>query len=228
MESKIYENKNYITRPYKSFFKYKRFDVIKKYIKKDQTILDVGCSKGQLLYFLNKKIKHRFNYVGIDDCIKSIQIANNFFKENSINRYKFIKKDLLKYKSKNLFDLIIISGVLSYYNDYNGILRKFKNLLKKDGTILIFNKFHSGDDDLIIRLKKDKIFNYGMNIFSKKNFIKNLKNNFNKIEFQRFNIQLKRKINKFNTKSLKINKINYFYNDALKVLYEFYYVSLKK
>ena len=179
--------KNIINKKYnqniKALSKYERFDFcINKINFSKKKILDLGCGKGQLYLALKKKYKE-FNYTGIDFDERLIKEAKSYFPETV-----FLKKNFIKYKDKNKYDIIVMWGFLSIFDNYKKILRKVISLNKKKGMISIFSGFNDNDFNTYIRYqKKDGKKIQSLNIFS----IKTIEDFFRK---KKYKIILKKKI----------------------------------
>lgn len=117
---------------------------------KGKTVLDFGCGLGCLsIDLMNNGAQ---SVTGIDLEPEYIKFAKanldqNFsiFKQN-IN---FEKKDLLKEKIKENFDLIVTKDTFEHAENLPEILEKFETLLKKDGKAYIgfgpLYNFYNGD-----------------------------------------------------------------------------------
>jgi SAM-dependent methyltransferase len=94
-------------------------------LKKDDAILDVGTGAGDLLIRL---LKLGFkNLVGIDQFIE---------KDIFYNQYLSIYKKDLSLINK-VFDLVMFHHVFEHLKDPHYTFKKIKNILKKDGLLLI-------------------------------------------------------------------------------------------
>jgi len=84
----------------------------------DDSILEIGCSTGNLIGNLKTK-----NATGIDISKKSIEIAkSNFPKVN------FLHTSIENFKINRKFDIIILSGTLNSVYDINKVLQKIKKI----------------------------------------------------------------------------------------------------
>ena len=99
---------------------------LKKYINKNDKILDIGCGNGYIAYTLSNYVKQ---ITSIDYDPKVIKKAKKKFKKKNI---KYICADVIKsknYLSKN-FDLIICSHVIEHLEkpfNFLKTLKKFKS-----------------------------------------------------------------------------------------------------
>lgn len=98
-------------------------------------VLEVGCGTGQLTNYLG--IAQRFLF-GIDMCINSLKLAENFRKNNNLNRVGFYQMNLFKpiFKEES-FDFVICNGVLHHTDDPYGGFQSISRLVKKGGYILV-------------------------------------------------------------------------------------------
>lgn len=90
-------------------------------------ILDVGCGLGTTTDFLNQVQKEK--YLGLD-------ISEEAMKKMQKNEVEFLNADFNNFKSKDKYDVIIFNEVL-YYLDEVKALEKAKNLLSKNGKIIV-------------------------------------------------------------------------------------------
>ena len=155
-----------ITDPWKVNNKQSRNFILKKifekYIKKNSSLIEIGCGEGNFSKVINKLSKNNF---GIDIS----EIAINRAKKLKLDNYKFQQFDLIKINYSK-FDVIICLEVLYYLN------KKERNLFFskiKGNKILIFsapiigkNKHREYFTDCSLK----KIFKtYGFRIIEEKN-----------------------------------------------------------
>lgn len=134
--------------------------------KKFKSLMDVGCANGELLYFLNQKLKN-VDFTGIDVLQNLLDKA----KKNCSSDINFLKKDISK---KNLkvgkFDRIILSGVLSIFDNPEMIIKNLLGNLSKNGKLYIFGAFNPNPYNVLVKyedVNKDKnVYQSGWNIFS--------------------------------------------------------------
>ncbi|MBU1165148.1 class I SAM-dependent methyltransferase [Patescibacteria group bacterium] len=147
-----------------------------KYIKNNDTVLDLGCGQGRIVPLLkNKKI----NYVGLDNCTSLIKNAQGLYPN-----YKFINQDITKLDlPKKSFDKILVIAILHHIPSKSlrlKILKNIKKLLKEGGMLLMTNwnlddyqhkqkatELEKGDYYIPWRIKKEKVMRYYHN-FGKK------------------------------------------------------------
>lgn len=97
-----------------------------------KTVLDFGCSIGDLSYVLGER---GFNVIGVDRLQSAIDMANTFCKnENTI----FITDDILDDPAySNRFDTIIFAETIEHVENPFLILKSFHKMLKENGCIII-------------------------------------------------------------------------------------------
>ena len=123
---------------YENIYCYSTISAIINFQKKKQFILDVGCGTAPILKTLddNKILK----YKGIDFSKVAIKKAQKLANKKII----FECVDMLKFKSKEKYDIIIFSECLYYLRDNNQIeilIEKYDNYLNQNGQIIISGYF---------------------------------------------------------------------------------------
>jgi SAM-dependent methyltransferase len=107
-------------------------NVLTSALTRNSKILDAGCGTGRTLkYLLSKKIPKR-NIVGVDICNEMLLLAN----KNAAG-VKTLKSDLVKFDTKDRFDVIICIHVFHYLDEigFEKTLKNFHRLLKEGGTL---------------------------------------------------------------------------------------------
>ena len=95
----IYFRDNYFNKP-KEIFKFMEKN---SSINNNDTILDIGCARGEFLHYLRVKKKIKSQMYGVDQSKKLINYALN--KSPCVNT-KFFASDFLKFKTKVKFSKI--------------------------------------------------------------------------------------------------------------------------
>ncbi len=110
--------------------KYKMiFDTLKKYIGKNESILEIGFANGELLKMLKKNGYN--NLYGLDPSLKCV---DNLFSGG----IKAFHGSLLKYNLMgNTFDFIILSHVLEHVLDLKRAMSNVWGLLNNNGQVYI-------------------------------------------------------------------------------------------
>ena len=94
-------------------------------------ILDFGCGPGTFTGYFHSK---GFKVIGVDFSNKMLKIAKNLFPD-----IRFVKKDIINYKSKEKFDGIFVKNVLFHIpkEDIDSVFENIKAMLKDDGKLCI-------------------------------------------------------------------------------------------
>lgn len=160
-------------------------NLLKKRVKlnKNHKVLDVGCANGELIYFLSKNFKCQIT--GLDNHKELINLCKKKFS----NKFNFILKDISKKQNfKDKFDVIIVSGVISIFDNLDTVFKNLKKLLNKNGKIYIFNHLNPFPIEVFIKYqtndKNRNILQSGWNIHS----ISKIKNIFKKLSLRKFSI----------------------------------------
>ena len=119
---KFYQNKNYE----------KEVEFIKKIIKKEDKIIDIGCGTGIHASLLEED---GFNIDGLDISKEMLELAKTRIKGNLYNQ------DILDMNINNKYDVIIsMFAVLNHLTDLEELKRaliNLKKILQADGKIII-------------------------------------------------------------------------------------------
>jgi len=108
-------------------------------IRKNSKVLDVGCGTGTLSIELARA---NINCTGIDISAKSLNIAKDLAKNNLTNKQtkliNFLKISLKEFsKSNEKYDAVIFFKTLHHLEKINEVTKIVKNLLNKNGKIII-------------------------------------------------------------------------------------------
>lgn len=140
-------------------------------IKKNDSVLDIGCNDGVLLAHYDSKV----NIIGIEPSNvvkfisdKRIIVFNNFFNTKLANNIKKKYKDI---------KVITMTNVLAHIDELNLLIRNIKKILSSDGVFIvevpyIFNMLKKGTFDVIYHEHLSYFSLSSLkNIFNKNNFI---------------------------------------------------------
>lgn len=119
-----------------NFTYFYQLEVLRKFLKNSFRILDVGCGVGTIDFLLAKEGK---KVVGIDVSKNAINICKKNSKFLKVDQNTtFIKDNFLQTKKiKGKFDSILCFEVLEHLNNEILALKKFKQLLNKNGILII-------------------------------------------------------------------------------------------
>ena len=182
LHDSFYKEEERFEKPKLSFIEL--FKILKT--KPSDLILDVGCANGELLFNLSKKYKNNQLY-GFEILPSLIKVAKKNLPEN----VKIHKIDInKKIKINKKFDVIIISGVISIFDNYEKPLTNLLKILKKNGKIMIFNHFNKFNIDVYIKYrtnsKNSNVLQSGWNIHSIDGLKKFFKQHNKKIKIYKF------------------------------------------
>lgn len=166
IHNKFYLKENRYKKP-KESFKF-LINLLTRFTKKNKKyqLLDIGCANGELIFNLEKKFKN-FEIKGTDIDKELLKKAQ----KNCKNKENFFVCDISK-KKLNIgkFDIIIIQGVLCYYDDPSVILRNLKNSLNKNGQIFLFDNLNVYPLETYVKYMKTydkkKVLYSGWNVHS--------------------------------------------------------------
>lgn len=162
----------YDDNPFPGFYSAKDLDIYKAgtvnpYIKfidrlvsKSNSTLDLGCGTGLICNFLASKYPYK-KFIGLDFS-NAIDYAKDYAVVNNLQNIKFIKDDILSYRTSCKYDLIICQGVLHHIPNIELAIEKIHSLLSNQG-ILVLGLYHP----IGKQLKKLVSLNYKSNILYK-------------------------------------------------------------
>ncbi|MBF0479346.1 MAG: class I SAM-dependent methyltransferase [Candidatus Omnitrophica bacterium] len=159
----IYLNEDYYSKP-KEMFKCMGEKIRGVYPNHEFSVLDVGCARGEFLYYLKHlsglKIKH---IAGVDYSQGLIDSAQRFAGLKGV-AFQCGKAENFQLNQK--FDVITMSGVLSFFDDIHQPLLNLRNHLENNGVIFILGLFNTFDVDVRTIYRNNKYnqnFEYGYN-----------------------------------------------------------------
>ena len=110
-----------------------------------QHILDVGCASGNFIHLLRENFSE-IHLDGFDISEDLIDLA----KKRNLDKCNFFVSDIKTFDPNKKYDIIIASGVMSYFEDFIKPMERFLSWLNKTGKLYIFGRFNSHDIDTII------------------------------------------------------------------------------
>lgn len=164
-------------------------DLVAKHFSDEAfTVLDIGCADGMF----SEALKRRFTsarITGVDISENLITRANS----RSIADCEFTISDVMSYKPDRKFNVIIASGILSAFQDYEQPLETWLEWLDQNGVMFIFGRFNSADIDAQIKIRNN--FNQSdwegaYSAYSVRTVSKFLKKKHFAHEFSRFSLEL--------------------------------------
>ena len=188
----IYLKENYYNNP-KETFKFILNIIRTFYKKKINSILDLGCARGEWLYYIKNRTDIK-NLVGIDYSQNLINEA-----KKNLNKFdiKFYKGSAENIKIKKNFDIIVASGLVSYFDDLNNFFDNTIKHLNPGGILIILDNFNPYNVDVILSYRNNKYskkYEKGWNLHSIETIQRNLKKKKAKIvKIKKFNLSFKLK-----------------------------------
>lgn len=141
-------------------------DILKRFNKDNFSLLDLGCSRGELLYHIKNDLPNYSKLFGLD---YSKNLIKNAEGQEFLKDVDFKVGDAQNFKLNQKFDFIVCSGVVGYFDSLDGISKMLNKHLKKNGVALVFNVFNEFDVDVHVKYRNNKYFDQfesGWNIHS--------------------------------------------------------------
>lgn len=129
-------------------------DILEKNLsgRESFSCLDVGCAKGEFLYYLKKRFPTVANqFCGVDYSKNLIGLAQKFY---GLSGVPFYLDHAEKFKINRKFDCITAAGIISYFDDYSVFIDNMLAHLKNDGILIITNAFSTSEYDVFIKFQK--------------------------------------------------------------------------
>src|SRR3989344_4090379 len=140
IKKSIYEKFHENTMPQTHIIKKNNFtyriiiDVINKYVKNGNSILDIGCGAGTLSFYLASK---GYSVHGIDISKKAIKACVQSARLLGLNNVSFKVKNFPDESLNKKFDFIICTEVLEHLEDDRKALSKIFLSLNKGGIAIL-------------------------------------------------------------------------------------------
>lgn len=128
-------------------------DFILKYADKNTEILDLASGSGLILNKIYDKVKHII-------AIEAFEQFSKFIIKT--DKVTIINQDILKFHTKDTFDLVTMFGIVQYFNtdEIKDIYAKYRSNIKKKGKIIIKGQFGVKEDVLISGLSEELKIDY--------------------------------------------------------------------
>jgi trans-aconitate methyltransferase len=114
------------------------------------TALDIGCADGLFCEALKQRLPDA-QILGIDISEELICRANS----RSVPDCEFTMSNIEKYEPNKKFNVIIASGILSAFQDYERLLENWLEWLEKEGVMFIFGRFNSKNIDTQVKFRNN-------------------------------------------------------------------------
>lgn len=117
------------------FFEALPIDETKKYLKKNDSVLDFGCATGTLTCTIASCVKL---VIGIDISSKMIEAARNKTDKLLITNVEFKYTDIFNKELKaESFNVILAFNIIHFFDDFQPLFHRIRELLKPGGTFII-------------------------------------------------------------------------------------------
>jgi carbamoyltransferase len=109
--------------------------LLNEQIPYDAPVLEVGCGTGQLTNFLS--IAHRTT-LGVDVCLNSLRLAQQFKETQGIERASFAQMNLFRPALRQgFFQVVISNGVLHHTSDCRLAFQRVGQLVRPGGFLVV-------------------------------------------------------------------------------------------
>lgn len=105
-------------------------------LHKPTAILEVGCSYGQMSFWLRKRFPKAW-ITSLDINALLVQHCERVAKELSVQNMEFVEADVVNYKSSKLYDLIVCFDVLEHIPNWREALIHLSGLVRPGGYLLL-------------------------------------------------------------------------------------------
>ena len=175
-------NANILIDKYDNANMSKLYSLFDKYIKKDDTVLDIGFGSGRDLNIISKITNNIF---GVDACDKFIINSNKDNLKGRIAKSILPDIDISKFQfNTGKFDVIISIAVIMHltFEEIEQTVQNMKKILKQNGKIIISYSLQREaiDDRFFENLTRDKMTKLW---FAEKKYFYNIDNMNRKIEW---------------------------------------------
>jgi len=114
-----------------------QYDFLRKFIKKKNSILDLGCGTGDFLEYCQKN-KLFVKYSGIDPSDRCLELASKKLSSDTNLIHSDIENITIE-KYRNIRpDLIILRGVIHHLENPMNCMKKINKILNQKDQLLIF------------------------------------------------------------------------------------------
>ena len=136
-------------------------------LQSSSNLLDIGCAKGEFIYLVKKHFP-QISCFGIDASPQLIELAK---KEKSLSSSYFECADAENFHlNDQLFDIVVMSGLLSIFDDPSKCLKSAAAHMKPGTNLYIFGGFNTENIDTLVRYRLNDgyegVWQSGWNMFS--------------------------------------------------------------
>lgn len=161
---------SYRDTDYESFRGYERFQFLLREMTPQLAaaawVLDIGCAKGEFIYLARERFPD-IRYVGVEYAAELVERARA---EPALAGAEFHTGDARDFELGATFDVVLMSGVLSIFDDIEAPLQRMVEHMRPGGHGFIFGGFTSADIDVLVRFRDNHrgsdTWESGWNMFS--------------------------------------------------------------
>jgi len=182
----------YTESPYEKFKTYDRYVFVKHIMQESldqaETFLDIGCAKAEFIWSIKEEFP-QIKYTGLEYSEALINLAK---KESTLKDVTLIQGDAQDFELHQEFDVVLMSGVHSIFDDWHKPIAQMLKHTKSGGKGYIFGMFNPHDVDVLVRYKNNAVqsesWESGLNNFSLMHVVSYLKQNTEKCDVHKFEI----------------------------------------
>jgi len=132
------------------------FEQTKNHHNCNVQILDAGCGNGMYLIDIVEALEN-IDGMGVDLTVEMVEVSRK--KSSHLkNKYEWMQMDLENddYQLKmgaNQFDIIMLNGAICYFKHITKVLQSLKNLLKKDGNLIIIQHDPNNLTNIVLKIQ---------------------------------------------------------------------------
>jgi SAM-dependent methyltransferase len=160
----------YVTSSYDKVRAYERFhflaDLIAERLPDPGSLLDIGCAKGEFIFHLRERFP-ACRFAGLEYSTRLLELARS---EPRLEGVDFVQGDAASFELGRQFDVVVMAGVLSTFDDFAPPLERMVHHLAPGGYGYVFGGFTSADVDVIVRYRNNAMgsreWSSGLNMFS--------------------------------------------------------------
>ena len=130
-------------------------DILQKQKMANSSILDLGCSKGELLYHIKKELPKITKLTGLDYSSDLISAAKE---QTALKGIDLKVGDAQNFTLNESFDFIVCAGTTGYFDSLDKLFDMVKIHLNKNGVALIFHLFNELDVDVQVKDRNNAYF----------------------------------------------------------------------
>ncbi|KAI3862748.1 hypothetical protein MKW92_043791 [Papaver armeniacum] len=110
-------------------------------IKDGQTILDLGCGPGPLVFHISKKYKN-CKITGVTNALSQKEYILEQCQKLGLSNVEIILADVTSLNMETTFDRVFVIGLIEHMKNFELFLRKISNWMKDDGLLFLEHFCH--------------------------------------------------------------------------------------